>query len=116
MVSYTLGLDRLHFAMSTQDRLNPKRKGSKKISFSSNVAKQPSGSNSKVTRPSVFLKKRRESPASHYPEMVAPDLNQDESERPITPIVEELTRIKERVTMVRQCSFICNEVTEPKIS
>ena len=82
--------------MSTQER--SKGKTSDKTS---NVEKQSSGSNTRpVTRPSNVLKKRKESPVSHYPEMVAPDLDQDEPKRPITPIVEELTRIKERVTEV----------------
>ena len=85
--------------MSTVERFQPKRKASKRMSTPDNV-KQSSGSNSRGIRPNVLLKKRKESPATHYPEMVAPDYSPEEPKRPITPIVEELTRIKERVTEV----------------
>ena len=54
-----------------------------------------------VARPSTLSKKRKDEPSStQYPEMAAPDYYPEEPERPVSPIVQELTRIKERVTEV----------------
>ena len=57
-------------------------------------------------RPNV-LSKKKISPAVQYPEMVAADVDYDseEAEQSIAPIVEELTRIKERVMEVWQVSY-----------
>ena len=59
-------------------------------------------SNSKQPKSSVkLLNHKKKSPATQYPEMVAPDYDPSEPERSITPIVQELKKIKKRVKEVR---------------
>ena len=87
----------------TQGNSYFKQKVSKKESSSMIIGgKLPSHSgNSRLGRPSTLSKKKKDaSSATLYPEMVAPDYYPEEPERPISPIVQELTRIKERVTEV----------------
>ena len=55
---------------------------------------------SRQPRSTVLLNRKKQSPATQHPEMVAPDYDPSELERSITPIVQELTKIKERVTEV----------------
>ena len=56
---------------------------------------------SRQPRSTTFLNQRKQPPAAQYPEMVAPDYDPSEPERSITPIVQELTKIKKRVKEVR---------------
>ena len=58
-------------------------------------------SHAENSRLSTLSKKRKDEPSStQYPEIAAPDYYSEEPEHPVSPIVRELTRIKERVTEV----------------
>ena len=56
---------------------------------------------SRQPRSTTSLNQRKKPPATQYPEMVAPDYAPSEPERSITPIVQELTKIKKRVKEVK---------------
>ena len=56
---------------------------------------------SRQPRSTTFLNQRKQPPATQYPKMVAPDYDLSEPERSITPIIQELTKIKKRVKEVR---------------
>ena len=55
---------------------------------------------SRQLRSTVLLNRKKQPQVIQHPEMVAPDYDSSEPERSITPIVQELTKIKERVTEV----------------
>ena len=88
---------------STQSNCYSKQKVSKKESklIGGRLASWHA-ENSRLAKPNTLSKKRNDEPSSNcqYPEMVAPDFYSEEPERPVSPIVRELTRIKERVTEV----------------
>ena len=56
---------------------------------------------SRIRNPTTSANQKKKSPATHHPEMVAPDYDPSEPVRSISPIVQELTKIKKRVNEVR---------------
>ena len=54
----------------------------------------------RIRNSTTLLNQKKKSPATHYPEMVAPDYDPSEPVRSISPIVQELTKIKKRVNEV----------------
>lgn len=86
---------------STQSESYSKQKLPKKESRSLGGKLASHAENSRLGRPSTLSKKRKDEPSStQYSEMATPDYYPEEPERPVSPIVRELTRIKERVTEV----------------
>ena len=91
-------------ATSTQSYSYSKQKVSKKESRSLGSKFTSHAENSRL---STLSKKRKDEPSStQYSEMAAPDYYPEEPERPVSPIVRELTRIKERVTEVLMHAII----------
>ena len=60
---------------------------------------------SRIRNSTTLLNQKKKSPATHHPEMVAPDYDPSEPVRSISPIVQELTEIKKRVNEVRMITL-----------